>query len=378
VDLAGSEPLIPEQGAKRAAWKALIGVALTATTVARAEPVFAVRTGYSCGQCHINRVGGGLRTPFGSLYTQTTLPAHLLTYKGKGYPLPADPQARFAVGGDARFGYDTLRSDQAGDSASFELAEANLYGQFRVVPERFSLYIDQRFGSGGSSTRELFALFVFGGQRAYVKAGRIFPPYGWAIPDDTAFIRQPLGFAFSTSDVGVEIGFDPGNWSTQLALVNGSAGQRDADLGKKLTFLSARRFKHGTIGLTAAYDDASRATTAWGGILGGLNFGRFSLLAEYDERATNVETSGDDLRFAAAFFEVDVLIQRGLSLKYAHDWMDPDRSVPTDRQQRDTLGVEYIPYPFVQLRLFLRRGDGPPQVTGATDSQADLEAHFFF
>jgi hypothetical protein len=72
------------------------------------------------------------------------------------------------------------------------------------------------------------------------------------------------------------------------------------------------------------------------------------------------------------------LIQRGLSLKYTHDWMDPDRSVPTDQQQRDSLGVEYIPYPFVQLRLFLRYGDGPPLVTGATDSGAEVEAHFFF
>ena len=370
--------MIGEQGAKRAAWKALIGVAIAATTVARAEPVFAIRTGSSCGQCHINRVGGGLRTPFGSLYMQTTLPAHLLTFKGKGYPLPADPQARFAVGGDARFGYTALRSDPTGDTSSFELAEANLYGQFRIIPERFSLYIDQRFGSGGSSTRELFALFSFGGQRAYVKAGRIFPPYGWAVPDDAAFIRQPLGFAFTASDVGVEIGFDPGNWSTQLALVNGSAGQSDADRGKKLTFLSARRFRHGTIGLTAAYDDAKRATTTWGGILGGLNFGRFSLLAEYDARKANVDASSNDLRFAAAYLELDVLIQRGLTLKYTHDWMDPDSSVLTDQQQRDSLGVEYIPYPFVQLRLFLRHGDGPPQVPGATDSGAEVEAHFFF
>jgi hypothetical protein len=109
-----------------------------------------------------------------------------------------------------------------------------------------------------------------------------------------------------------------------------------------------------------------------------LNFGRFSLLAEYDARKTNVDAPEDDLRFVASFVEADVLIVRGLNLKYVHDWKDPNRSVPTDRQQRDSLGVEYIPYPFVQLRLFLRRGDGPPQVAGATDSQAEVEAHFFF
>jgi len=109
-----------------------------------------------------------------------------------------------------------------------------------------------------------------------------------------------------------------------------------------------------------------------------LTFGRFSLLAECDARRTHASAPNDELRVAASFFEVDVLIQRGLGLKYTHDWIDPSQSVLTDQQQRDSLGVEYIPYPFVQLRLFLRHGDGPPQVTGARDSQAELEAHFFF
>ena len=42
-----------------------------------AEPAFAVRTGYRCSQCHMNRTGGGLRTSFGSIYSQTILPRRL-------------------------------------------------------------------------------------------------------------------------------------------------------------------------------------------------------------------------------------------------------------------------------------------------------------
>src|SRR4029079_7349476 len=119
------------------------------------------------------------------------------------------------------------------------------------------------------------------------------PPYGWAVPDDGAFIRESLGFAFSASDVRVEIGFAPGNWRTQLALVNGTAGQRDQDRGKMITLLTTRRFRHGTIGLTSAWDDAATATTTWGGLLGGLNFGRLAVLAEYDVREIRVNDGAD-------------------------------------------------------------------------------------
>ena len=54
---------------------------LGAIAPAPAEPAFAVRTGYRCSQCHVNRSGGGMRTAFGSLYTQTILPARLLEWR---------------------------------------------------------------------------------------------------------------------------------------------------------------------------------------------------------------------------------------------------------------------------------------------------------
>ena len=66
----------------------------------------------------------------------------------------------------------------------------------------------------GASARELFALFGFAGtSRAYVKAGKFLPPFGWRLPDDDAFIRQSSGFTYSAPDTGVEIGAEPGRWS---------------------------------------------------------------------------------------------------------------------------------------------------------------------
>ncbi len=354
----------------------LAAFGLGVPTEARAEPAFAVRTGYSCGQCHVNHSGGGMRTAFGSIYTQMTLPSQLLPWQEVAALIPTDPQARFAFGADLYAGFYRADFKDAPDTATFDVPAANVYGQIRFIRDRLSLYVDQRVGTGGSTSRELFGLLSLPEWHSYVKVGRILVPYGWALPDDAAFIREPLGFSFSSSDIGAEVGFEPPNWSAQLAVVNGSSGGRDTDRGKKVTFLGTRRFGWSRLGLSAAADFAPATTTTWAGLLGGMNFGRLGLLAEADIRNRQPD-KGQSTETWVGFFEADLLIVRGLSLKYAHDWIDPSRDVRSDQKQRDSLGIEYFPIPFVQLRAFVRRSDGPPQVPGARNWQTDLEIHLF-
>ena len=344
---------------------------------ALAEPAFAVRTGYRCSQCHVNRTGGGMRTAFGSVYTQTTLPMRLLRFDDRGWFLPADPDARFAVGADARFQALALNPAGGEDAFSFEIPEANLYAEARLIPGRFSVYLDETVGPGGASTRELFGLFAFTRWNSYVKAGKFMPPYGWRLPDDGAFIRQVTGFTYSAPDVGIEVGAEPGLWSLQLAAVNGTSGGAEDNRAKQLSLIAVRRFETFRLGVSAANDNGTggnRTTTA--GVLGGANFGRLGLLGEADWReAKTTDASTDQL---LAFIEADFLVVRGVSFKYTHDYIDPDRDVSTDARTRDTFAVEWIPIPFVQLRMAAERRRGPPQVAGSRDRAAFLEAHFFF
>jgi len=375
--------VIPPGEWSRLAVRALAGatVVLSAlgpggATPAVAEPAFAVRTGYSCAQCHINRTGGGMRTAFGSIYTQTTLPRRLLKWREGGNLLPANPDARFSVGGNLRGQYVAVESRDFEDVFSFEIPEASLYAEARLVPGRLSVYLDEKVGPGGASARELFGLFSLKKWNGYVKVGKFLPPYGWRLPDDAAFIRQFSGFTYVNPDIGVEFGVAPGRWSAHLAVVNGAAGGSDDNRSKKFTLQAVRRFRKGRVGVSGSNNIRGGMTTTQAGILGGANFGRLALLAEGDW-VESTRSDGTDHRLLG-FIEADVLVTRGVNLKLAHDWMDPDLDTRTDARTRDSVGVEIIPFPFVQLRWFVRWKDGPPQIAGARDKQVDLEVHIFF
>ena len=346
--------------------------------LALAEPAFAVRTGYRCSTCHANRTGGGIRTAFGSIYTQTTLPHRPLSWGAASTLLRGNPDARFAFGGDLRGQYLTVESRELEDVSSFELAEANVYAEARLIPNRLSLYLDEKVGPGGASARELFGLFSFANEksRAYVKVGKFLPPYGWRLPDDAAFVRQFTGFSYTSPDIGVEIGMEPGRWSLHLAAVNGAGGGSDDNRSKRFNLQAVRRFRNWRTGVSGSNNIRGAVTTTHAGILGGANFGRLALLAEGDWVQTRDDV-GSDQRLVG-LVEADLLLMRGLNVKLAHDWIDPDRGIQTDDRNRFSIGLEYIPYPFVQLRCFVRFRDGPPQVVGSRDDQVELEAHIFF
>ena len=371
------------QGAGRIPIRAaLVALSLTAAAPALAEPAIAVRTGYRCSQCHLNRTGGGMRTPFGSVYSQTVLPRNLLRWRAEGNLLPADPDARFAVGGDVRFQALSVTRPGLDDTFSFEIPEANVYLEGRVLPEWVSIYLDGKVGPGGAAAREVFALLSLEKWNGYVKAGKFLPPFGWRLPDDQAFIRQASGFTYSAPDTGIEVGLEPGRWTFHLAAVNGASGGGDQDRAKQISFLGARRFENSRVGLSASNNISDGVRTTQAGLLGGLALGRLALLAEADwaqAHQRNATTGEREIsERLVGFLEADLLITRGLALKLAHDWIDPSRDVRTDARARDSLGVEYVPYPFVQLRLFVRRSDGPPQVRDSRNVQTDFELHVFF
>src|SRR5258708_12362012 len=91
----------------------------------------------------------------------------------------------------------------------------------------------------------------FANGTAYIKAGRMFVPFGLRIEDDSAFIRQVTGASFNSSDDGVEGGLELGPWSAQVSVTNGAGGGTETNRGKQISSLLVYVHPHGRAGLTA-------------------------------------------------------------------------------------------------------------------------------
>mgnify|MGYP003694419303 CR=1 FL=1 len=114
-----------------------------------------------------------------------------------------------------------------------KVTEADVYLGVELVKDRLSLYLDEHVAPGGASSREAFALFAIERAGFYVKGGKFFLPFGLRLQDDDAASRRGTGFTLETADIGAEVGFDTGAWSSALSITNGTSGGAEADNGKQ-------------------------------------------------------------------------------------------------------------------------------------------------
>src|SRR2546422_6827736 len=171
---------------------ALLFATLFAPAAALAEPYLAVRTGYKCMVCHVNPTGGGKRTEFGSIYSQTAMAAERLDLR-TGQAVPAggsEPESwtgklndQFAVGADLRANSQYTAVPHDTDTFAFT-PRAQAYLEVKPIADRLTIYLDERVSPGAATNRETYALLWFANKSAYVKAGRMFVPFGLRIEDD--------------------------------------------------------------------------------------------------------------------------------------------------------------------------------------------------
>lgn len=347
-----------------------------ATRSACAEPFIAVQEGLKCVACHTSPSGGGKRNAFGNVFTGTTLAAYKL-----GQPkvdLWTGEISRFiAVGGDARAGF--RRTLVPGQTATEEsgLDELLAYAELRPWPERVTVYADARLRPGDAVFRELYLRLNAADGRLFVRGGDFFLPFGLRLQDDDAFIRQVTGINYNTPDTGVELGFESGMWSSQLAVTRGTAGGPEVDSGKQYSFRISRVEDGWRIGGSVNFNDAAAGQRQIQNLFGGIRTGPVAWLGEIDLIIDDGSPTGRR-EILTTFAEADYRVARGHNLKFTFEYFDPDTDVSEDQQNRMSLVWEFFPIRFLQTRVGFRKHNGIPQNPSQNREQLFVELHAFF
>jgi hypothetical protein len=357
---------------------------------AGAEPYLAIQEGYKCSKCHVNMTGGGKRTDFANVYVQTRLANEFFDWRRFGKkpddterdnPVKTDSQSSFfsgrlneyiAVGGDFRVLLEETRTSGSASKQAFNQRKQNIYLEVDLIPDHVIFY--QTLADGGDA-REIFGLLKgeWEGEPYYFKVGQFFLPYGLRLQDDSAFTRAATGFTYGITDVGAELGFEPGSWALHLAGTNGTGSSLETNRSKRATGSVAyvqKRFRLGTSYSTNK--DAQGVKTVIYGANGGAQFGRVGVLAE----AGVIDDSAVKQR--VGILELNFLLSRGNNLKLSYEYHDPNVSIFENAHTRYSLVYEPFVNQFTQLRAGIRDNRGIPQNPGLNANLYFLELHLFF
>jgi hypothetical protein len=367
---------------------ALLSAALLAPAALRAEPYLAVRTGFKCGVCHVNPTGGGKRTEFGSTYSQTTLAAERLDLTtGKAVPAVgagSEPAVwtgklndHLAIGSDLRANLQGTLVPNNPSTVAFDQTRAQVYLEVKPIVDRLTIYLDERVAPGAATNRETYAMLWTADRSAYVKAGRMFVPFGLRIEDDTAFIRQVTGTAFNSSDDGVEGGLELGPWSVNVSVTNGAGGGAETNRGKLISSLATYVQPDWRVGASASANYNGDADRRMLSAFAGLRTGIVSWLAS-GVYITDDGTPAGRLKQRATLVEGNVEVAKGHNLKLTYEYYDPDTDLEEDHRERYSVVWEYVPFQFTQFRLGARKNHGIPQNDAQNATELFLQWHAFF
>jgi len=350
---------------------------LAGSLPAAAEPYLAARQGLKCMGCHVNPTGGGLRNAAGNAFAQNELAARPID-TGESKWL-GELNRFISFGGDFRGSATYTDFPDAEDvDLAFAVDEVRAYLDVHVIPDRLSVYLDQKLAPGGGRNLEAYARLWLGeSNRYYVKAGQMYLPFGLRLEDDTAFVRQVSGISFDTPDNGVELGLETGPWSAQIAVSNGTAGGAETGSGKQWSLRGEHVGSLWRLGASYNFNDADQTERHMAALHAGLRTGPIVWLGEVDY-IEDRGLPGGDLRRWVGLIEGNWMPRRGHNLKLTVETFEPDTEIDGDEQDRYSLVYEYMPFQYLQLRGGVRIYDGVPGDDVQNRGFGFIELHGFF
>ena len=383
-----------------------------------AEPYLAVREGMRCSACHVNMNGGGKRTDLVATHARDILhypnffgsfsnppdffSGELNKYVGLGADTRASYTAVFQdLGTNGRVDNDKVFRGRL-DTNRLDVTQFVLYGEFRLIPDILSFYVDQRF-QPTTDNREAFGLLKgVLPWNGYAKVGRMFLPYGLQLQDDEAFIRggrtqgsssANTGFSFNQQEAGAEIGCEPGPLTLIAAVTDGAANDRDVRVTATAytVFDELPVVRNVLLGSSFSRVAPPGSDTLVFGFFAGTNLERLTVLGEADFRSDRTpDTNGRSVGRFISYVEGDYLFFDWLNFKVAVDYADDDGqltrmvngqsvlALANDSENRVSVGFEPFLNRFVQPRIFYRINNGVRSDPTHNQNVLLAEVHLFF
>ena len=361
---------------KKLIFAALIAsVLLIFSSTSNAEPYLAYKNNLKCMVCHVNPNGGGLRNDFGRIYGQQLLPSKAASYDTTKL---AKLTQFLSLGADARFNGNYRKDNNGDNSRGFAINSTQIYLNIALPETGLSFYLDQQVAPGTAINREAFVMYKFA-EGNFIKAGKLFLPYGLRIEDDSAFIRQATGMNFDNSDNGVEFALDYSSTTINFFMSNGTSQASNNDNDFLYGIRAEHLFSHFRIGATALLNDGNKQVQQYN-IYGGANFGNVTFLTEIDYLILSNANTFDqsDIQQLISLAEVNYQWQKGLNLKFTAEYFDSDVDVAQNQQTRYSFIAEYTPFANIQLRFGYRKQDDIPQKPKQNNDLLFIQSHFYF
>ena len=371
-------------------WRLLVwtGLLVLGATPLLAEPYIAFREGYKCSACHVNRTGGGKRNDFGTLFTQTDFSPLMEKASQEAMDFSSQIGPSISLGADLMTGYEILFSVEENlktdllDSTytqdaknSFDMYSGALYLEAELVPEVLSLYLDEVVTPAGASSREAFILLKSLPLDSYLKAGRMFLPYGIRVWDDATFTRQVTGFNYDNQDLGVELGFEPRNVALSLALSNGTQGGRDDNDSKQVSSVGSVYLPNMILGGSFSWNKSRGIKRVLFGPYGSMRLGPLMVMGEADWLRASGSLDQNQFIF---FSSLNYWHRQSVNFRLAFDFLNPYDDLEEDEKTRLSLAVQAFLTPFLQASATYRFKDSFPQDVQGNADALTLALHSFF
>jgi hypothetical protein len=328
-----------------------------------------------------------MRNEYGISFSMNKLPLESL--KDSEFNYSGKLSDNISIGGDYR---SQLIYDGASKKTAFQAMTTSLYGSV-TLSKKVSFQFKQDIVNGtyngpnggifnGTEVFGIARIFPHGG---YIKGGSFLPDYGWKLDDHTAYTRggdlgftgagyhQSLIFVPNYHDIGAEVGLYLDNLFVTAGLFNGTGQLQPIDFSKekaytaKLEYMGSlgdgsfrigasgygfKQFKMG--GLTAGLSTAGNSLV----IFGEADWTKNYLFYNYSPITSAFSMDiADNTNTMAALAEADIQAMQGLWLTGRFDIYDPlrgvgedDNSPSTNTVKRITIGMEFYPFSFVELR----------------------------